>query len=146
MLPVKAWLDAGARFTLNTDAHVTLGASREEVLQDEMLGKGLWDYWPDEWRNSIWPFLGVWVTREVNGKTYSPSKKLDRTTVMKAWTVWPAEFVSRSDDLGSLEPGKLGDFLVIDRDYFTIPESEIARIKTLVTVIDGKVRFKSPEF
>jgi predicted amidohydrolase YtcJ len=146
VLPVKAWLDAGARFTLNTDAHVTLGTSREEVLQDEMIGKGLWDFWPDEWRNSIWPWLGVWVTREVNGKSYSPEKKLDRTTVLKAWTVWPAEFVSRSNDLGSLEPGKLGDFVVIDRDYFTIPEPDIARIKTLATVVDGHVRFTSPEF
>jgi predicted amidohydrolase YtcJ len=146
VLPVKAWLDAGARFTLNTDAHLTLGSSEEEALQDRLIGKSLWDFWPDRWRNSVWPWLGAWITREIDGKVYSPEKKLDRTTVMKAWTVWPAEFILRDADLGSLEPGKLADFIVIDKDYFTVPESEIDDIRTLMTVLDGKVVWRAPEF
>jgi predicted amidohydrolase YtcJ len=146
VLPVKAWLDAGARFTLNTDAHLTLGSSEEERLQDRLIGKSLWDFWPDAWRNTVWPWLAVWVTREVNGKVYSPEKKLDRTTAMKAWTVWPAEFLLRPNDIGSLEPGKLADFIVIDKNYFAVPESEIATIRTLMTAVGGRISFRAADF
>ena len=144
--PVRAWRDAGARFTLNTDSHLVLGQSHEEMMQDKMIGKALWGGWPDEWRNTIWPWLGVWITREINGKVYSPQNKLDRTTVMKAWTIWPAEFLLREKDLGSLEPGKLADFIIVDKDYFAVPENEINNIQTLVTAIGGEVKFQAPDF
>ena len=144
--PVKTWLDAGARFFLQTDSHLTLGQLSEELMQDKMIGKALWGSWPDEWRNTIWPWLGAWITREINGKVFSFQKKLDRTTVMKAWTNWPAEYLLRPNDLGSLEPGKLADFIVIDKDYFSVPETEINNLKTLMTAVGGQVRFQAPEF
>ncbi len=45
---------------------------------------------------------------------------------------------------GSLDPGKLADFVVLDRDYFTCPEEEIAEIKPVVTVVGGEVTFGPP--
>ena len=146
--PVKAWLDAGARLVLTGSMHIPLGQSHEDLMADKMLMKALTVYrnWPDEWRNTVWPYLGVWMTREINGKVYSPQNKLDRTTVMKAWTIWPAEEFLRANDLGSLEEGKLADFIVIDKDYFTIPEAEIQNIKTLMTAIAGQIKFKAPGF
>lgn len=146
VVPVKAFVDAGARFTLNTDSHLVLGTSHEEMLQEQFVGGSLWGGWPEEFRNSIWPWLGVWITREISGKVYSPQNKLDRTTVMKAWTIWSAQFLLREKDLGSLEPGKLADFIITDKDYFTVPERDINTIKTLLTALGGKVKFKASDF
>jgi predicted amidohydrolase YtcJ len=43
---------------------------------------------------------------------------------------------------GSLEPGKLADVVVIDRDYLTCPEDEIRQIEPLMTIIGGKVLYE----
>jgi predicted amidohydrolase YtcJ len=47
---------------------------------------------------------------------------------------------------GSLEPGKLADLIVIDRNLFHIPKEEIGDTKTLMTMVGGKVVWRSPQF
>jgi hypothetical protein len=42
-------------------------------------------------------------------------------------------------DRGSIETGKLGDLVVIDRDYFSCPEDEIRQIRPVMTIINGKI-------
>jgi predicted amidohydrolase YtcJ len=44
-------------------------------------------------------------------------------------------------ELGSLEPGKKADFVVLDRDIMTIPVHEISDTKVLATVVDGKILY-----
>ena len=41
--------------------------------------------------------------------------------------------------LGTLEPGKLADFIVLDRDFLTIPENDIPNVRVLMTAVGGKV-------
>jgi predicted amidohydrolase YtcJ len=54
--------------------------------------------------------------------------------------------VSRPDRLGSLEPGKLADLVVLDKDYMTLPAEEFHTIHALMTMIGGKVVFQDPSF
>ena len=43
------------------------------------------------------------------------------------------------DRIGSIEPGKLADLAVLDRDYFTVPDEEIKKIRSVLTIVDGKI-------
>ena len=76
----------------------------------------------------------------------APEQAVDRSTALRMATVWPAYYLLREDDLGSLEVGKLADFIVIDQDYFAIPQKQIADIKVLLTVLGGQAVYAHPEF
>ena len=38
-----------------------------------------------------------------------------------------------------IEPGKLADLTVLDRDYFAVPDAEIKKVRSVLTVVDGKI-------
>ena len=67
-------------------------------------------------------------------------------TLMKMMTSWAAEFVIREKLIGTLEPGKFADLLVLSKDYFTVPEPEIPSIFPLMTVVGGKITALRTEF
>ncbi len=77
---------------------------------------------------------------------YNAAEKMDRNTMMKAATIWAAEQVLNENNIGSLELGKLADFIVIDKDFFTIPEDQIHTIKTLLTVVGGKTVYQDANY
>jgi len=87
-------------------------------------------------------FYNVWVgmTRYNSGVdlVLAPEEGTDLMTQMKAMTIWGAYYVLREDRLGSLEPGKLADFVVLDEDVFSVPRDDIANVKVLMTVIGGE--------
>ncbi len=73
------------------------------------------------------------------GQSVAPGEAVDRVTLMKMLTTWPSYYVMDEDRVGSLEPGKLADFLVLNKDYFAVPEGEISTIFPLATVVGGKI-------
>ncbi|MBI4444305.1 MAG: amidohydrolase family protein [Acidobacteria bacterium] len=90
-------------------------------------------------------FLELAVTRKGDdGRVWAQSQRIDRTLALKTATSWAAEYVLRPEVLGSLEPGKWADFLVLNRDYFTVPEDSIRDVRPLMTVVGGKTIYLDP--
>lgn len=71
-------------------------------------------------------------------KVYCPEERTDRVVQLKAMTTWGAYYLLRENQIGSLEPGKWADFVVLDRDFLTIPDQDIPNVHVLMTVVGGK--------
>lgn len=117
----------------------------EAVLQDAGARIAYGSDWPvdplDEWFA-----LKVGVTRTAApdaGKEYrgtlTAQPGMTRAAVLRAITLNAAYTLRQENVTGSLEAGKLADFIVLDRNFFTIPAEDIANIKVLQTVVGGKV-------
>jgi predicted amidohydrolase YtcJ len=61
---------------------------------------------------------------------------------VRLYTVNNAYLHHEEKEKGSLEVGKLGDLIVIDRDVLTCPEDDIRGTKVLLTVVGGKVVYE----
>jgi len=57
-------------------------------------------------------------------------------------TVWAAYLQFAEQERGSIEPGRLADLVVIDRDFLACPEEEIKSIEPEMTILNGKVVFQ----
>jgi predicted amidohydrolase YtcJ len=64
---------------------------------------------------------------------------VSREDALIAHTRKNAFFVFQENNLGSLQPGKQADLLVLDRDYLTIPADQIKDIKPVMTMVGGRV-------
>src|SRR5258705_8505971 len=66
-------------------------------------------------------------------------QSIRRTDAHLAYMQHIAFFVFQEDNLGAIQPGKLADLVVLDRDYLTIPADQIKDIKPLLTMVAGRI-------
>jgi predicted amidohydrolase YtcJ len=87
-----------------------------------------------------WPHMQYAVTG-VNalGQLINDGQQITRQEALRAFTRENAWFLRAEDQIGSIEPGKLADLVVLDRDYFTIPENDIKRLRSVLTVVGGRI-------
>lgn len=87
------------------------------------------------------PFLGMWiaVTRRArwHDEPIHTEQSLSREQMLRFYTINNAWLMRAEAELGSLEVGKLADFIVIDRDLLACEADEIAGTKVLSTWMDG---------
>ena len=86
------------------------------------------------------PSLYAMVTRKAPGRpgAFFPEQSLTRAEAIRAYTVNNAYAAFEEDDKGSLEVGKLADFIVLDRDLLTCPEDSIATAVVEETWVGGR--------
>ncbi len=93
-----------------------------------------------------WEEIELLITRKNEGKVWGPDQRVDRRTALRIATRNGANYVLKGDTLGSIEPGKLADLVVIDRDYMSLPEEDISEIRPLLTMMGGRVVFLRTDF
>ena len=102
--------------------------------------------WPVVPSVNPWIAFETLVTRQVPGATGEPinaGQRVTREQAMALLTRNGAAEMGRLDKGGTLEPGKLADFIVLDRNPMTIPVGEIHQTKVLATYIAGERVFSA---
>jgi hypothetical protein len=91
------------------------------------------------------PMLGLYaaITRQdVEGNPpggWTPSQRMTRAEALESWTLSGAYAAFEEKTKGSLEPGKLADFIVLDRDIMAVPELQIPGTRVLKTFLGGRL-------
>jgi predicted amidohydrolase YtcJ len=93
------------------------------------------------------PFPSLWASiarkTEVKGIQMGTDQKISREEAIKLYTVNGAYHTFEEYIKGSIEPGKLADLIVIDRDILMCPEDDIKDTKVLMTILGGKTVYKA---
>ena len=111
--PVRAYLDHGIQVAAGTDSPVV-------------------------------PFPPLWtmyhfVTRDtISGGVLGADQKISRAEALRLSTLDNAYLTFEESSKGSIEAGKLADFVVLAEDILTAPERRIEQMKVLMTVVGGK--------
>ncbi len=125
ILPLKTWIESDVKVV---GQHFGGGAFRRR--SEGSVGGGLQP-----------PFFALWqaITRQYDGKVWQPEERIDRVWALKMWTSWASDYVMKGDKIGTLEVGKLADMIIIDRDYLTVAEQDILKIRPLMTMLGGEI-------
>ena len=94
------------------------------------------------------PFLGMWTTlvRQPRGADapQHPEQTLTREQALRLYTINNAFLTFEETHKGSLEPGKLADFAVLDRDILTCPVDQVKDIQVEATYLGGARVYARP--
>jgi predicted amidohydrolase YtcJ len=122
--PYKSWLE-----------YTTIGGGSDHMIKLD----------PASATNPWSPWLGMYVaiTRKTEaGTVLVPEERLTRKQALRLYTSNNAYLHHEEKEKGTLEIGKLGDVIVIDRDFFTCPEDQIVQTRVLTTVVGGRVVYE----
>jgi len=116
---------AGPPYRMILDSGIKVGAGSDSA-QISALNPWLMLYYMTTGRNSS----GVLIN---GGQTLTRQEALRLYTVENGW------FSKEEDKLGSIEPGKLGDIVVLNGDYFSVPDESLKSLRSVLTVVGGKI-------
>jgi predicted amidohydrolase YtcJ len=89
--------------------------------------------------------LSATVTRRTrSGRVLGPDHRVPVATALKAMTLWPAWQHFEEDLKGSIEVGKLADFVILSDNPTTVPEDQLADLKVIETIKEGVTVYKAP--
>jgi hypothetical protein len=69
---------------------------------------------------------------------FQTENALTRVQALRAMTIWAAKVAFEENEKGSLEPGKVADFVVLEKDLMEVPQDELFNLKVEKTFVNGK--------
>ncbi|MFO0876766.1 MAG: amidohydrolase [Gemmataceae bacterium] len=119
--PYKSWLQ-----------YTTIGGGSDHMLRyDSMASTNPWN-----------PWLGIWtaVTRQTErAGILEPDERLTREQALRLYTLHNAYILHEEKLKGSLEVGKLADFILLDRNILTCSDAELLQTRVVLTVVGGNI-------
>jgi predicted amidohydrolase YtcJ len=73
------------------------------------------------------------------GAPVNGNQQITRQEALRLFTRGNSWFLRMEDRIGSIESGRLADLVVLDRDYFTVPDAQIKQIRSVMTMVGGRV-------
>ena len=94
------------------------------------------------------PWWGIWaavVRRDLqSGQILAPEERISVEQALTLYTRNGAYVGFEEDRKGALEPGKLADFIIVDRNVLTVPADELKDVKVLQTFVSGRSVYEVP--
>lgn len=103
---------------------------------------------PVEDPNPLWGFYSSFTRQDHTGFPaggWTPNEKLTREQALESFTLVPARAAFEEKVKGSLTPGKLADFVILERDIMTVEPKAILDTKVRMTVLGGKIVYRGSE-
>ena len=130
---------AAFRWVTSSDPKMVVGAPFRTIvdhgIQVGMHGDGVHIAPLNPWQHIHFATTGV----NSFGDRVNGDQQITRQEALRLFTRGNSWFLRMENKIGSIEPGKLADLAVLDRDYFTVPDAEIRKIRSVLTVVDGRV-------
>lgn len=112
-MPMRTYLDAGVPLAGSSDSPVS-------------------DFNP-------WVGMRAAVTREtVTGRGLSAAQRITAREALRSYTIGAAYALGLERQIGSIEPGKLADLVVLDVDPLAIPGAEMKDVRPRATILGGR--------
>ncbi len=97
------------------------------------------------------PFLNLWYV--ISGKTtvpgaagVVPEQRLTRHEALRLATERCGWFIDLEGKVGSLAPDNYADLIVLNKDYFAVPEDEIRTLTSVLTLVRGRIVYADAEY
>ena len=123
-----------------------LGAYAYKTLLDQSSRIALGTDFPVEEVSPIMTFYAAIARMDKKGfpsSGYLPQNKLSRYDALSGMTIWGAYFNFEEDEKGSIESGKVADFVILDRDIISIAEKNIPKVRVVATILDGNIVYSN---
>jgi len=124
------------------------GAYAYKTLLNKSKVIGLGTDFPVEKVNPFHTFYAAISRKDMNGypeNGFEIENALSREETLKGMTIWAAYLNFEENEKGSIEKGKLADFIVIDRDVMSVKIDETYKTKVLKTFVSGDLVYSIQE-